>query len=121
MIRGRASGRVTGVEFRGADAARPSDAVLDALAGASAIVIGPSNPVVSIGPMLAIGGLRTALIDAPAPVVAVSPIVAGQVVKGPTAAFMEHAGRPLTAAGVTDLYGRDLLDGVIADEGVDGI
>jgi len=120
MIRGRASGRVTGVEFRGAHAARPSPAVLEALATAGAIVIGPSNPVVSIGPMLAVDGMRRALIEAAAPVVAVSPIVAGQIVKGPTAAFMEHAERPLTAAGVAELYGRDLLDGVIADERVDG-
>jgi LPPG:FO 2-phospho-L-lactate transferase len=120
MIRERASGRIEEVEFRGADAARPSAAVLEAIARAGVIVIGPSNPVASIGPMLAVTGLREALVAASAPVVAVSPVVGGEIVKGPTAAFMEHAGRPLTASGVAALYGADLLDGVVADEPVDG-
>lgn len=117
MILGRAQGPVQDVAFEGIDAARPASEALDAIAGARAIVIGPSNPVVSIGPILAVPGMRDALRAAPAPVVAVSPIVAGAVLKGPTAAFMEWAGQPVSAAGVAALYG-DLLDGLVADEDV---
>jgi len=120
MIRRRAQGPVEGVEFRGAERAATTPEVLEALATARAIVIGPSNPVASIGPMLAVPGLREAVAKAPAPVVAVSPIVGGEVLKGPTAAFMEHAGRPLTAEGVAAIYD-GLIDGLVADERADGI
>jgi LPPG:FO 2-phospho-L-lactate transferase len=115
MIVGRAAGPVEGLEFRGAEQARPTPEVLDAIASARAIVIGPSNPLLSIGPILALPGMREALRAADAPVVAVSPIVGGQVVKGPTAAFLEWAGQPLSAGGVAALYG-DLLDGIVSDE-----
>ena len=71
-------GPIESVELRGLDRARPSDAVLQAIAEADAIVIGPSNPVISIGPILALPGMREALRAAPAPVVAVSPFVGGQ-------------------------------------------
>jgi LPPG:FO 2-phospho-L-lactate transferase len=115
MIRGRAEGLVEGLEFRGAEQAAPSAAVLAAIAGARAIVIGPSNPLASIGPILAVPGIREALAAAAAPVVAVSPIVGGEVLKGPTAAFMSFAALELSARGVSDFYG-ELLDGVISDE-----
>ena len=78
-------------------------------------MIGPSNPLVSIGPILAVRGMREALLGASAPVVAVSPIVAGEVLKGPTAAFMRYAGRELSAAGIGAVYG-ELLDGIVTDE-----
>jgi len=120
MIRRRAQGPVEGVEFRGAERAATTPEVLEALATARAIVIGPSNPVASIGPILAVPGLREAIAAAAAPVVAVSPIVGGEVLKGPTAAFMEHAGRPLTAEGVAAIYD-GLIDGLVADERADGI
>ena len=120
MIRHRAQGPVEDVEFRGAERAAPSPEVLDALAQAGAIVIGPSNPVISIGPMLAVPGLREAIVAAPAPVVAVSPLVRGEVLKGPTAAFLEHAGRPLTADGIAACY-EGLIDGLVADERADGV
>jgi LPPG:FO 2-phospho-L-lactate transferase len=115
MIRDRAAGTVEGVEFRGAQAARPTDAVRDAIAEADAIVIGPSNPVASIGPILAVGGLREALVAARGPVVAVSPIVGGRVVKGPTEPFLRWAGVAPDAGGVAAYYG-DLLDGLVCDE-----
>jgi LPPG:FO 2-phospho-L-lactate transferase len=115
MIVGRGAGPVEGLEFRGAEQARATPEVLEAIATARAIVIGPSNPLLSIGPILALPGLREALRAAAAPVVAVSPIVGGQVLKGPTAAFMAWAGQPATAAGVAVVYG-DLLDGIVADE-----
>jgi LPPG:FO 2-phospho-L-lactate transferase len=115
MIRLRARGAVEGLEFRGVEQARPTEAALAALAGARAIVVGPSNPLASIGPILAVPGMREALAAADAPIVAVSPIVGGEVLKGPTAAFMAFAGRDLSARGVAEHYGA-LLDGIVADE-----
>ena len=117
MIRQRAAGPVLGLEFRGAEHAQASEAARSAIARASAIVIGPSNPLASIGPILAVRGMREALRAAPAPVVAVSPIVGGQVLKGPTAAFMAYARLSCSAAGVAEHYG-ELLDGIVADEDV---
>jgi LPPG:FO 2-phospho-L-lactate transferase len=107
---------VLGVELEGIEAAEPSREVLDALSAAEAIVIGPSNPVISIGPILAVPGMREAIAASPAPVVAVSPYVAGAVVKGPTDRFMEGIGRPTTAAGVASLY-TGLIDAMVVDEG----
>jgi LPPG:FO 2-phospho-L-lactate transferase len=117
MIRERAGGLIEGVEYRGAEQAAPSADVLAAIAGAATIVIGPSNPLASIAPILAVPGIREALADAPAPVLAVSPIVGGEVLKGPTAAFMAFAALECSAAGVADFYG-ELLDGIVADENV---
>jgi LPPG:FO 2-phospho-L-lactate transferase len=117
MIRDRAAGPVEGLEFRGAEQARPTAQVLDALASASAIVIGPSNPLASIAPILAVPGMREALSEAAAPVVAVSPIVGGGVLKGPTAAFMAFAALDCSAAGVASFYG-ELLDGIVTDEDI---
>jgi LPPG:FO 2-phospho-L-lactate transferase len=117
MIRQRAEGIVEGLEFRGAEQARPGAEALAAIAGARTIVIGPSNPLASIAPILAVPGIREALLAAPAPVVAVSPIVGGEVLKGPTAAFMAFAALELSADGVADFYG-ELLDGIVADENV---
>ena len=107
---------VLGVELEGIEAAAPTPEVLEALASAEAIVIGPSNPVISIGPILALPGVREAIAATAAPVVAVSPYVAGQVVKGPTDRFMAAVGRPSTAAGVASLYA-GLIDGIVVDQG----
>ena len=103
------------VEFRGVDDARPTRDALDAIAAADAIVIGPSNPVISIGPILALPGMREALREAAAPVVAMSPFVHGEVLKGPTAAFCAMAGLPLGVAAVEQAY-TGVIDGVVADE-----
>jgi LPPG:FO 2-phospho-L-lactate transferase len=113
MIVEGAAAPVDAVEFRGANAARPTPEVLDAIAGAEAIVIGPSNPVISIGPILAVPGIRDAL--AAARVVAVSPFVDGRAVKGPTEAFMEQAGLDRSAAGVKAAYD-GVADAVVGDE-----
>jgi LPPG:FO 2-phospho-L-lactate transferase len=120
MILERAEGPIESVELRGLERAAPSDAVLEAIAAADAIVIGPSNPVISIGPILALPGMREALHGAPAPVVAVSPFVGGSSVKGPTEAFCEQAGIEASAAGVAGAYA-EVLDGIVADEPVDGM
>ena len=114
MIRAGGKGPVEDVDFRGAANARPSPEVLEAIATARAIVIGPSNPVISIAPILAVPGIRAALSDSPAPVVAVSPLVAGAVVKGPTEPFMAWAGRPLSSDGIAAHYER-VIDGLVAD------
>jgi LPPG:FO 2-phospho-L-lactate transferase len=120
MIVERAEGPVEAVELRGLERAAPSDAVLEAIAAADAIVIGPSNPVISIGPILVLPGMREALRGAPAPVLAVSPFVGGRSLKGPTLAFCEHAGIEPTAAGVAGAYS-EVIDGIVADEEVDGV
>ncbi len=106
---------VLGVELEGIAEAAPTAEVLDALRIAEAIVIGPSNPVISIGPILAVPGMREAIAASPAPVIAVSPYVAGAVVKGPTNRFMEGLGRPCTAAGVASLYA-GLIDAMVVDQ-----
>jgi LPPG:FO 2-phospho-L-lactate transferase len=108
--------QVLGVQLEGIEAAEATPEVREALRVAEAIVIGPSNPVISIGPILAVPGVREAIAASPAPVLAVSPYVAGAVVKGPTDRFMEGLGRPTTAAGVASLYA-GLIDAMVVDEG----
>jgi LPPG:FO 2-phospho-L-lactate transferase len=114
LVAEHASAPVEAIELEGIAEANPTPEVLGAIAEADAIVIGPSNPVISIGPILSIGPLREAIASASAPVVAVSPYVAGQVVKGPTELFMQAVGRPSTAAGVASLY-EGLIDGMVCD------
>jgi LPPG:FO 2-phospho-L-lactate transferase len=120
LIRDRGAGPVEGVELDGVADAAPTPEVLEALAAARAIVIGPSNPVISIGPILAVPGLREALDDAPAPVVAVSPLVGGEVLKGPTDVFMRWAGRTLDADGIATAYD-GVIDGIVADQRTDRV
>ncbi|HWF24607.1 MAG TPA: 2-phospho-L-lactate transferase [Solirubrobacteraceae bacterium] len=120
MIRGRGQGPIEDVDLRGVRVATPSSEVLEAIAGARAIIIGPSNPIVSIGPILAVPGLTDALTASPAPVVAVSPFVQGAVVKGPTREFMDGAGLPPDAAGIATAYD-GVIDGLVADERTDGV
>lgn len=107
---------IDGLEVEGLAEAHPTDEVLAALASADLIVVGPSNPVISIGPILAVPGMRDAITGTSVPVVAVSPFVAGRAIKGPTEAFMTAIGRPVSAAGVASLYA-GLLDGIVMDEG----
>lgn len=107
---------VTGVTFLGAAAARPSPAVLAALADPDlcTIVLCPSNPYLSIDPILAMPGLRAALQRSAAPVIAVSPVIGGRAVKGPTAKIMAELGVEASSAAVVAHY-RDLLDGLVID------
>ena len=115
MIRRRGEGPIDDVAFRHARAAPPTPEVLAALESARAIVLGPSNPVISIGPILALPGLVDAIAASPAPVVAVSPLVHGTVVKGPTAACLRWAGHSLDSDGIAAAYA-GVIDGLIADE-----
>jgi len=102
--------------FQGAGAARAHPEFLSALANPTlqAIVICPSNPFISVEPILAIPGVRQAMIDSPAPIIAVSPIIAGQAVKGPTAKMMTELGMDPSAGTVAHRY-HDLLDGYVID------
>jgi LPPG:FO 2-phospho-L-lactate transferase len=120
MIRAAGAGPVQDMQLRGVADALPTPEVLEAIAAASAIVIGPSNPVISIGPILSVPEMRQALIDSPAPIVAVSPIVGGEVVKGPTEAFMRWAGHEASTEAIAAGYA-GLIDGLVADEPVDGL
>ena len=114
LVRDRAEPEIEEVTFAGIEAARPTPEVEAVLAAAEAIVVGPSNPVISIGPILAVPGMRELLARAGAPVVAVSPFVAGEVIKGPTDKFMRATGREPSAAGVAAAY-QDVVDALVVD------
>jgi LPPG:FO 2-phospho-L-lactate transferase len=119
-VRERAAAEVTDVELVGAEQARPAPGVLDAIASAEAILLCPSNPVVSIGTILAVPGIREALVATGAPVVGVSPIVGGEVVRGMADKLLPAVGADVSAAGVAALY-QDFLDAwVIDDRDADG-
>lgn len=117
MIRRRAVGPIEDVAFEGIEAARPTPEVLEALQRADAVIIGPSNPVISIGPILAVPDLRAAI---EAPVVAVSPLVHGAVLKGPTDHFLAWAGHPLSSEGIAAHYA-GLIDRLVADERAESV
>ncbi len=105
---------VLGVGLRGIESATPTGAVLAALAGADAIVFCPSNPVVSIGPILTLPGVREAVARTSAPKVAVSPIVGGRALKGPADRMMSSLGHEVSATGVAAMYA-SLVDGMVVD------
>jgi LPPG:FO 2-phospho-L-lactate transferase len=117
FVRLRCEPAITGLEFAGAEAAQPHPDAVAALADPAlrAVVICPSNPFISIDPILAVPGLREALRACRAPVVAVSPIIGGQAVKGPTAKMMAELGLPVDAATPARHY-RDILDVYVVDE-----
>ncbi|HEX2702386.1 MAG TPA: 2-phospho-L-lactate transferase [Solirubrobacteraceae bacterium] len=115
MVRLGANAPIDDIEFAGSEDATPSPAVLAAIKSARAIIVGPSNPVISIGPILALSGMREALTEAAAPIVAVSPIVDGAVLKGPTAECLAWAGLPASTEGVSRFYD-GLLNGIVSDD-----
>lgn len=116
FVERRCEPAVTAISFEGAATALPTADVLRALASSDlrAVVICPSNPYLSVDPILAVPGMREALRAAGAPVVAVSPIIGGQAVKGPTAKIMAELGVPTTQAAVADHY-CGLIDGLVID------
>jgi len=111
----RAAPEVTAVRLHGAEAARPAPGVVEAIADADAIILAPSNPVVSIGTILAVPGIREALHRATAPILGVSPIVGGSVVRGMADRLLPAVGADVSADGVARHYG-DLLDGWVIDD-----
>ena len=112
----RAAPPVARVELGGAGAARPAPGVVEAILEADVVVLAPSNPVVSIGTILAVPGLREAVAATRAPVVGVSPIIGGTVVRGMADTLLRAVGAQVSAAGVAHHYGADLLDGWVVDE-----
>ena len=110
----RASSPVVGVRFDGADRARPAPGVVEALERADTIIICPSNPVISIGPILAIPGVRDVLVERRARVVGVSPIVGGAPVKGPADKLMEPLGIEVSCVGVARAYA-DICSSLVID------
>jgi LPPG:FO 2-phospho-L-lactate transferase len=119
FVRERHQVEVQAVRFEGAEQSRPAPGVVESIERADAIVFAPSNPVTSIGPILAVPGIREALRRTTAPVAAVSPIVGGAAVSGPAGALMKMMGWPSTIAGVARAY-EDFLDVLVADNADQG-
>jgi LPPG:FO 2-phospho-L-lactate transferase len=115
FVRRRTEPEVRAVRFEGAEHARPAPGVIDAIAGAGAVIVAPSNPVVSIGPILAVPGVRPALAAARTRVAAVSPIVGGKALKGPADRMMASLGLAPTAAGVAAAY-EDFVSTLVIDD-----
>ncbi|HZP46387.1 MAG TPA: 2-phospho-L-lactate transferase [Candidatus Binataceae bacterium] len=115
FVRRRARGSVEAIELRGIEQARPAPGVLEALAGADAVIIAPSNPFVSIGPILGVRGVREALRAVRDRVVAISPIVGGRSVKGPADRMLRGMGHEVSARGVANFY-RDCAGAFVLDE-----
>ena len=115
LVRDGAPDDVAGVDLSAARSAKPGPGVLESLRSARTIVICPSNPIVSIGPILALPGVREALRESGAPVVAISPIVGGMPVKGPADRLLRGLGVEVSARGVAGLY-RDVAHAFVLDE-----
>lgn len=116
FVRERCAPRVTGFEFEGIDAARPAPALAEAIsAEPGAIILAPSNPFVSVAPILTVPGMQRLLRNCGAPIVAVSPIVGGRALKGPAAKMMDELGTPASALEIARHY-TDFIDGLVIDE-----
>jgi LPPG:FO 2-phospho-L-lactate transferase len=114
FVRDRTEPVIHEIAYEGADRARPAPGVLDALREAEAVIVCCSNPVTSIGPILAVPGIHGALEETPAPVVAVSPIVGEAPVSGPAGKLLRARGLPVSALSVAELY-RPWLDVLVLD------
>ena len=119
MVRLEAATPIEGVDLHGIEHARATPEVTAALGSADVIVIGPSNPVISIGPILAVPGMTEAILSARAPVVAVSPFVGGHAVRGPTDPFCRQAGIALGPGGIAQAYAA-MIDALVSDEPLEG-
>ena len=115
FVKRRYQDRVEFVRFRGAAECQPASGVIDAIASAVAVLVAPSNPITSIGPILAVPGIREALRNTPAPVVAISPIIGTAAVSGPAANLMRAQGLEVSIAGVARAYA-DFLDFLVVHE-----
>lgn len=117
FVRDRCEPTVTGFFFDGIDTARPHPKLMHHLVsrGLGAVIICPSNPFVSIDPILHLNGVRNVMKETTAPIVAVSPIIGGQAIKGPAAKMMQELGMPVSAFGVAGFY-KGLVDGFVIDE-----
>lgn len=118
LVKRHAKDAILDIRYVGVEMARPAPGVLDAIRHARAVILPPSNPVVSIGTILAVPGIRQAMLERTSPSVAVSPIVGGRTVKGPADQMLRAAGFDVSPVGVANWYG-DLIDGFVIDD-VDG-
>lgn len=116
LVRLRARPLVRAVRYRGARAARPAPGVLEAIAASRLVIVAPSNPFVSIGPILAVPGIRRALAAARDRVVAVSPLIGGRAVKGPLASMLKSMGLAADAGAISKLY-RDIASTLVVAPG----
>lgn len=114
FVRRRHSDDVTGVHFHGIEWAEPNPLALEALPGAEMVIFCPSNPIVSLGPVLSVPGMQDAISASPGPRIAVSPIVGGKALKGPADQMMRNLGIEPSALGIAAFYG-DLIDGLVID------
>lgn len=114
FVRRRHSGAVTGVTFKGIEEARPTEAVRRAIIEADVIIVCPSNPIVSVGPIMSVPGMRDLILKSRAVKVAVSPIVGGAAIKGPAAEMLSGLGFEVSPVGVATIY-RGLVDGMVID------
>jgi LPPG:FO 2-phospho-L-lactate transferase len=115
LVKRRAQPRVTGIRFENIEAARPAPGVSEAIMEAKAIIICPSNPLISIGPILAVPGVHSLLKETPALVAAISPVVGGTSLKGPTDRMLSQLGLEVSATQVARLYA-DILDLYLIDD-----
>jgi LPPG:FO 2-phospho-L-lactate transferase len=115
FVRDKAQTEVRAVDYAGAGAASPAPGVVEALRDAEAVIVCPSNPITSIGPILAVPGMVRALEETPATVLAISPIIGGEAVSGPAGRLMAVSGLPVSAAGVARAYAR-WLDILVIDD-----
>jgi LPPG:FO 2-phospho-L-lactate transferase len=120
FVRRRCEPRVRSLRFDGIDSARPAPGVLDAITGADGVVVCPSNPFISIGPILGVPGMRDALVQTRAKIVAITPIIGGKALKGPAADMLRDLGHEVSAASVAAMY-RDFLDIFIVDQSDSGL
>jgi LPPG:FO 2-phospho-L-lactate transferase len=115
FVRRRHAVEVEAVRFEGAESARPAPGVLEAIETATTVVVCPSNPIVSIGPILAVPGIEEAIARRRADAVAVSPIVAGAAIKGPADRLLTELGHEASVVGVARLYA-PLVSTLVVDE-----
>jgi LPPG:FO 2-phospho-L-lactate transferase len=115
FVRRRCEPRVREIRFDNIESAAPAPSVLSAILEADAVIICPSNPFISIGPILAVPGVRDALCETRATVVAITPIIGGRALKGPAADMLRDLGHEVSASAVAGMYD-DLLDVFILDE-----
>jgi len=114
MVKKKTNPRVREVKFEGVRSARPAKGVVESIAKASGVIVAPSNPIVSIGAILSVPGIRIALRKTKRTVVGISPIIGGRTVKGPADKLMKACGVKPSALGVAELYD-DFLDVLIVD------
>lgn len=106
---------VSGIRFDNIETASPASGVIESILNAHAVIICPSNPFISIGPILAVPGIRQALKQTQAPVIAITPIIAGQAIKGPAADMLRDLGHEVSARGVASIY-QDFVNLFVLDE-----